>query len=255
MANRAVPQELKDRLQNELRDLFDSNIPFEEASEFKVRLIRSLISKLGRDLRLEADKAAVDLETYFVDYDAAMRAVRNIGANGAPMEEAVCEFRVSTNFLKATNAHKLAPRVFTEPNGTDRIDLIRSCVAVGLFQTAATAVEAANKEQRVITADRSVPISKRASAAMGKLGVKDADIAACIDVIGEMLLARKLLWLNRAPDILVTGDETGEPSLAMEFRLPISAASAAELNWELVERLVDADLFRPGVTFGFIGVR
>ncbi len=255
MVNRATPATIHDELRDLLEELFSSSVPFQEADGFKIRRIRSLIEQLQKTDRIDADRATADFETYFVNYGAAMRAVRNIAALGAIGEAALVEFRVEANFLNSTRALELSRRALAAPGEHSLGRLFFSCVSIGAFQTVVDTVDASIKEQRVIKNDACIPLSRKAASVLRTLGVTDADVAACIDVAGTMLQDRKLLWLSKAPDVHVVGADGGEPGLAMEFRLPVSAAQASEMTWEWCSKLIDSDLYKDGVTFGFVGVR
>lgn len=255
MVIKAVPVSVDRELTLALKTLFRSYLTFHEVDRLKISRIRSLIEQLQKIDRIEADVATADFETFFVNYEGAKRAVRNIAALGAKNKAALTEFRIEANFLNATSALGLSAKAITSPEDYSLGKIFMACVSIGAFQTAVDGIEFANKEQRVITNDGCIPIARKAASVLKRLGVSDAEVAACIDVAGAMLQERKILWLNQTPDVHVVGDTDGEPGIAMEFRLPVSAAQASDMTWEWCDKLIDADLYRAGVTFGFIGVR
>lgn len=238
-----------------LEALFRSHETFHEVDRLRILKIRSLIERLQKVDRIEADIATADFETFFLNYEFAKRAVRNIAALGAKSTAELTEFRLEANFLNATLALALSAKAISAPGDYGLGKIFTSCMSIGAFQTVVDAVESANKEQRVIMNDGCIPTARKAASVLNRLGVSEAEVAACIDVAGVMLQERKILWLNPTPDIHVVGDEEGEPGIAMEFRLPVSAAQATDMTWEWCDKLIDADLYRAGVTFGFVGVR
>lgn len=255
MVIRAAPASIDQELTLALEALYRSHETFREVDRLKISRIRSLIERLQKINRIEADVATTDLETFFLNYDGAKRAIRNIALLGAGSKAAVTEFRIEANFLNATLALGFAPKVISDPGDYGLGEIFTSCVSIGAFQTVVDAIESANKGQRVIKNDGCIPIARKAASVLNRLGVSEAEVAACIDVAGAMLQEHQILWLNPTPDIHVVGDAEGEPGIAMEFRLPISAAQASDMTWEWCDKLIDADLYRAGVTFGFIGVR
>ena len=250
-ATATISQELK----NMLEALFSSHETLHEVDKLKISRIRSLIEKLQAVDRIDADKAAADFETFFLNYEGAMRAIRNIEALGARDEAIINAFRIEANFLNATRALSLSKKAISSPGNANLGRVFFSCLSIGAFQTVVDAVESANKEQRVIMNEGCIAISRRAASVLDRLGVSQEEVAACIDVAGSMIQERKMLWLNQAPDIYVVGDGGGDLGIAMEFRLPISASQASDMTWEWCEKLTEADLYKAGVTFGFVGVR
>lgn len=255
MATKAEPASIAQELSKALEVLYGSHKTFLEVDPYEISRIRSLIEQLQKVDRIKADIKTTDLETFFLNYEGAKRAIKNIAALGGRDEAASTDFRIESNFLNATNALGLSAKVISSPGNYGLGTLFMSCMSIGAFQTVVDAVESANKEQRVITNNGCIPIARKAASVMNRLGVSDAEVAACIDVAGAMLQARKILWLNQTPDIHIVGDKEGEPGIAMEFRIPVSAAQASDMTWEWCEKLIDANLYRAGVTFGFIGVR
>ena len=255
MVIKAAPASIDRELTLALEALFRSHETFHEVDRLKISRIRSLIEQLQKVDRIEADIATADLETFFLNYECVKRAIRNIAALGAKNKAELTEFRTESNFLNATLALALSAKAISSPGEDGLGKIFMSCVSIGAFQTVVDAVESANKEQRVIMSDGCIPIARKAASELNRLGVSEAEVAACIDVSGAMLQERKILWLNPTPDIHVVGDAEGEAGIAMEFRLPVSAAQASDMTWEWCDKLIDADLYRAGVTFGFVGVR
>ena len=255
MVNKAAPASIDRDLTLALEALFRSHETFREVDDLKISKIRLLIERLQKVNRIEADIAAADLETFFVNYDAAKRAVRNIAVLGDKNKAELTDFRIESNFLNATRALAFSAKAISSPGDYSLGKIFMSCISIGAFQTVERAVESANKEQRVIMNDGCIPIARKAASVLNRLGVSEAEVAACIDVAGVMLQERKILWLNPSPDIHVVGEAEGEPGIAMEFRLPVSPAEASDMTWEWCDKLIDADLYRAGVTFGFVGVR
>lgn len=236
-----------------LDGLYEAHLTLDEFDPFKVGRIRRAIEQLKQSNRVQADCFTASLEGILCNYEGAQVAIDNIKANRAFDKATVEQFRLDSNFLYASKARELASDALRVHTNHDQIFF--SCVTIGAFQTICDAIDRANEERRVILANSVIPLSRKAVAVLQALDVTERDVAACIDVAGEMLRARRLMWLDNAPNVHITGDAVGEPGIALDYKLAVNPADAASLTWELCERLIDRDLYRLGVTIGFVGVR
>jgi hypothetical protein len=95
-------------------------------------------------------------------------------------------------------------------------------------------------------------LAHRAQAALQALGVPEETFRSMMDEAGTVMRQRELMWLRTAPDLLVP-EVGGSPFLALNYRVKVSPGEAAELTWELAERLAEKGLMPLKVTVGFIG--
>ena len=88
--------------------------------------------------------------------------------------------------------------------------------------------------------------------AAGTLGVPftDEEYASVLDIAGQLLRERGLLWLDRAPR-LSFDDEMGCPGV--RYRLEVTPEEAVEMDFLFIDRLIAADLDRVPMTVGFVG--
>lgn len=94
--------------------------------------------------------------------------------------------------------------------------------------------------------------AERAIAALEVLGVPQSRLQAMMDEAGSLLRANKLLWLNDTVDV-ITSSPGSSPFVSMRYRLAVSPARAAEMTWELAEKLAEKDLIASGVSVAFVG--
>ncbi|UVH54695.1 hypothetical protein NWF24_17770 [Variovorax paradoxus] len=82
------------------------------------------------------------------------------------------------------------------------------------------------------------------------LGVPDEAFARVLDIAGDLMRERGLLWLDRAPRFSFD-EEMGCPGI--RYRLEVTPEEAAEMDAEFIDRVVAADLDRLPLTVGFVG--
>ncbi len=95
---------------------------------------------------------------------------------------------------------------------------------------------------------------KTASDALAQLGVSDGSVSAMQNIAGEILRERNLLWLGEHPNCTIL--ESGKtPEVLIEYFVGVTPLDAAEMNWDLAERLIDHNLAQDGVSINFLGVK
>lgn len=95
--------------------------------------------------------------------------------------------------------------------------------------------------------------SQRAHKLARELGVSDAEIAAMIGVAEELLVANNLPWQGALAGFILLEANQGGPMLGIVYRIGVTPQQAASMGWTLAERLVNANLDRPGVFVDFLG--
>jgi hypothetical protein len=153
----------------------------------------------------------------------------------------------------ASRASEIYPRLLDVRDGqiNARYVLGLACGAFSVMVDAANRLASAGG-----TLDRKElqMLAERATAALQTLGVPESNLRAMMDEAGAIMRGRRLLWLHESPTVLVPS--VGEsPYLALNYRVDVSPNEAAEMTWELAERLADMGLMPPKVTVGFVGQR
>lgn len=222
--------------------------------DLELRALRRDIERGRAEHRVTADRNECDLETWLLNYNRCLEIVANIQANGAIDLARIASLQLNANFLYAAKAQSLVAEVFDNPCDWDYHRIISSAVTVGAFSEIALGIKKAQLDSRAITVTKLIPIALKASETLAELGISDAQVALCLDVAGEVMRSRRMLWMGSGPDIYVVPASSGTPAVSIEYRVPISAVDASSMSWELTEKIVDRDLYVPGLSVGFLGV-
>jgi hypothetical protein len=187
------------------------------------------------------------------DLAEAGRMIKNAELNGGKDEARIGLFSHLANHGYASEALQLADQMFEHRAGKNLMELANLAAAIGAFSTIVKEVKTSKSKGEVLQMTYLYDVSQKASAVTQQLGVTDADVAAMLDVAGELLRANKLLWQNALPDLTVLDVEQGGPTLGISYRIGVAPEQAVEMGWALSERLVDRGLDRPGVYVNFLG--
>jgi hypothetical protein len=106
--------------------------------------------------------------------------------------------------------------------------------------------------------NQAIETSRHAAAALKLIGQTEDDLAAIIDVAGEVQRERRLQWLDRVPQVVsLNGNESTDsaPGVHYFFRVDASPVVAAEMTGEAGWRVIDRDLQRTGLSVAFVGSR
>lgn len=181
------------------------------------------------------------------------RMIKNAELNGGKDAARIGRVSHLINHGHASQALALADQMFDHRAGTNLMRLADMAAAMGAFSTIVREVKTSQAKGEVLQMTPLYELSQKASAVTQQLGVTDADVAAMLDVAGELLRANKLLWQNALPDLTVLDAEQGGPTLGISYRVGVAPEQAADMGWDLAERLVDRGLDRPGVFVSFLG--
>ena len=183
--------------------------------------------------------------------ERALYWANNARRNGGQRAGDSALFTAYVNLGYAEEAAKIFPTLLDIEDGLINAWLI-SGFGCGSFSEMVTASERLERAGGEITRKGVVRLATRARAALELLGVSEHQLRVMMDHAGQLMRARHLLWLNEAPDVLAS--RPGESQyVALNYRLDVPPVQAAEMTWELAERLAEHDLVRPNVTVGFIG--
>lgn len=122
------------------------------------------------------------------------------------------------------------------------------------FHAIVSAVNAANERNEVlIMSNKIYHLSIAAKNVLDQLGHSADAMAKLCDAAGELLRERKLLWKHETPTMRVSAPEMGEPNIFCSYYVDVSPEEAAEMNWQLMEKLVTNDLLADGLMVDFVG--
>lgn len=181
------------------------------------------------------------------------RWLRNVAALGYKREALFNRLQCLSVLGYATQACEVAEQLYKD-SGIYTFGNISFHVTVsGGFPLFQKALDNANRNKQVINMTEQLIAYRNAANVLEQMGVPDNWLSRIYDVIGALLREQRLLWTGAGPKVFFYSSEDGGPSFHSDFSLAVSVQRAAELTWELTERLVAQDLDRYPVTVGFIG--
>jgi hypothetical protein len=135
---------------------------------------------------------------------------------------------------------------------------LEAILAAGGSETILKLVVASAAASQVFSsaANRAIENSRNAAGALQRMGRSEDELAAILDVAGEVQREHRFLWLDRVPQVIsLTGEESVDsaPGVHYYFRVDASPAVAAEMTGEVGWRLVNRGLLSPGLSVAFVG--
>lgn len=216
------------------------------------RLLKDCDTLQATDV-VDASLLRAFLSSTIGNFDETERWIKNAERNGGRALARVTRITHFVNHGFATQALALVDQAFDNRCGQPLMQEAARVAAIGAFGKIVTAVVQSQANGEVLQMTNLYATSLKATEIAGVLGVTDANIAAMIDVAGELLRENKLLWQNSLPDLTLLDATQGGPSLGIEYRVDLPPQQAVQLGWRLSEQLIERGLDRPGVYVDFLG--
>ena len=192
------------------------------------------------------------------DIDEAERWIQNAGLLNHPGANQARLFTLA-NLGYATRglAHV---RQSMRAGMADVSPMFGAALAVGAFTTIARIVDETPAASQVLAAiaNPSIEVARRGAKALALAGCTEDELAHVLDVAGEVLRERRLLWLDPQPGFIVldgTEGDGGTPGIHVSYRVDVSPHEAAEMASEVADRLAERDLMPVALSVSFIGSR
>lgn len=246
-------QPLKNHLRDEVNDFVEGVTRTDTYQQLVFNRLMAECRRLQETDVVQASLICAFLNSSIGQFEEVDRWLRNAALNGGADEARIERFTHYVNHGFASQALELIDDIFSRRAGKTLMDLARGAVAIGAFTKVVKAVEASRQNNEVLTMTGLHKLACRAASVLGQLGVSDSQIAAMLNVAGESLRSKKLLWVCDQPDITVLDASQGGPALAFEYRVYVTPAEAAKMTWDLTEALITRELDRPNVSVGFLG--
>ncbi len=195
------------------------------------------------------------LSSVIGDFSEFERWVKNIKNNGGHGEAVHVEFMHYVNHGYAKKAQELLPEAATHREKVNLIDLLVGAYSVGAFISATDAIDRANVRGEVLMMTQLLDALRSAATVTKELDLTDREIGDMLDIAGEIIREHRMTWSSGKPTVIALDSAHGGPALSIDWRVYVSPAEAANLTWELTDRLVDRDLDRAGCSIGFSGVK
>lgn len=149
----------------------------------------------------------------------------------------------------------LLPRVIEGYPGFTLQDVLDNAFRVGAFQFVANQAEKITMENASPRMIALSEVAKQAVKALSLMGVGDDHVVRMVDVFGALLDERRLTASIKEGYAFAVSPEFGGPSLLMSYYVDLTPADAAELNWDLTDRLVEKNLANLNVSFNIVGTQ
>lgn len=187
------------------------------------------------------------------DYAAA---IRNLKANRNFARAIFEEFKHAINRGYASQAYEMASSAIEASRhpSNNGADVCSALYSIGAFCSIDQHVKASAEQQMALGASPLIIKVKEVVAVMNQIGVSDLQIAQMLDVAGEFLREEHLLWAGDRPNVTTLTEEQGGPQILFEYFIGVTAKKAAELSWNLSERLIDREMDVQGVDICFVGI-
>jgi hypothetical protein len=240
------------------RSDFSDSVDYGSETEFEGRAIERDLRSVAKDFPDVAFLLGATFASTHGDVDKALKMVakaRQLKASGVER----VELNVLSNLGFASRALAQA-RAKMRPGQPDLSSMFGGAVAAGAIETVDRAINDANTAGQALSsiANEIIPLVRNAAAALRASGHTEDQLAAVLDVAGEVLREHRLLWLDDMPQVFVrmgTDDVAADsaPGLHYLYRVDLTPAEAAALGGEVGWRLVDLDLVFPALTVSVLG--
>lgn len=253
---RIQPQTVADKLTKEINEFLDEITHTDSYNKVVfAKLIKQAIELQGKGCQvIEGCVLRSTLYSGSGQFSEAEKMFANIRANNGHAQARAAQFHHLVNHGFASEALKHADLFFTNCAHYNFVEIAELVMSAGGFNKVVEKLAISQRNQEVLKMTTTVlEIAKQGGEVLTLLEVSDAQIAAMLDLAGEILRANKLYWQGHMPDMHVLLPENGGPALMYDYRVFVSPQESARMNWELTETLVGHDLDIPGIHIGFVG--
>lgn len=181
-------------------------------------------------------------------------AINNLRANNHIADARLENYAHLLNHGYAIRAFECAGVVMTERHVTQSMDVFSAIVSNGGFQLLNSYVCGAQERQEVLQASPLFQKVKEVVQVMEQLKVSDLDVVKMKDVAGEVLREHNRIWAGDATHVTTLNVGQDDPQLLIEYFVGVAPTVAAQMSWDLAERLIDRELDKPGVCLNFLGI-
>ena len=247
-----IPHSVNHSVNARLDELYSKTGWLNRIDAWELQQLQRDLERLAATDVVAADRAKISLATLTGDDEVVEARLRNLVANGAQGVARADRLRFLSNRMRAIEALPLAEEAVKNPLPLDTHEVVTLMHTIGAFRSAAACIEEANRRSIVTSGTKSVALAPQIAEAMDRLGVADSQVAQALNVLGHCLSERGMIWLGRGPDIWVS-PEADSPSILIQYELQIDADGAAQVLWDLTERLAQQELLLPGIAIGLVG--
>lgn len=255
----ANPEELATAIGERIDRLLHSVGRFGSVPDFERRQIARDLDSLAKTDAASGFLFRSVMASLDGDEAEAERLAAKAAALGKADEADVVRIFTLANYGRASAALALARRELYAGRA-DVSRIIPAAVGAGAMFTVTRLVEESVAAGQVLAAQAnpSIQLAKKAAKSLTLAGRTEDELAAMLDVAGDVQREHGLLWLDRQPHIIaLTGDESEDsaPGVHYYFRVDVTPREAAEMTGDVGWRLVDRGLVLGGLSVAFVGSR
>lgn len=187
--------------------------------------------------------------------DEVERWCKNLEHNLYKEEAMHMRFQHFVNMGYASKGQKILPDIIANRSDQNLVHLMHGAIALGAFNAANTALESADMRNENLGPTGFIDKIKARHPVVLELGLDDSHIAKMFDEAGAILREIRMNWSSYDLSIISFPRSSGGPAMSVEWPVVLSPVEAAQLTWELTDRLVEKELDVPGFSIGFLGVK
>lgn len=248
LASATIGAELSSRINS----LLTQNTRYVDPDEFAFKRLAVDVEKLARVNAVEGWLCRALLSCAAGDIDTCHHACDNVVRLNDRVRAEEMRFVCMSNLGYASAASETLGREASVASGTARMYL-----GLGTINASFTAVIRLMAECQLGSIELSEhhrevwEKAMNANKVLDRLGLHESDVAAILDVAGEVMRKHRLFWHGNSPRIDVLDDAAGA-SLVYWYRVDASPAQAVAMTDEVIEQMIDRDLDRPGLAVSFL---
>jgi hypothetical protein len=223
-----------------------------DSFEFKRLLLDC--DRISRDQNIEeravlSSTLKASLYALAGDRDNAVYWAKNADQNRGGYAP-VSEYSVLTLLGYPKDALPLFDAAFARREG-DVDHYLKYAVSYGWFARAATVIEQCRKDNLVHKPLKCLGMIPRAAKIFSEHGIGEDLVSDVTTVMHDILRENRMVWLGFTPAITLHNEGTPDAYVLMRFAIDARPDRAAELSWELTERVVANNYDIPGLVVSF----
>ncbi|HEU4457767.1 MAG TPA: hypothetical protein VFR90_01430 [Methylibium sp.] len=234
-----------------VRQTVEAACHFLDSASFEFKSLWRECDKLQKVDAVNASLMKASLAGLAGDLEGLERWLTNAEQNGGGESVRGTRFAMYSDLGFVTEASKSYRETIANDDSLARLNLTHG-IACGSFSEMLQAADRWAKEDTKLEEQDVLRRSAQARDALRALGVPEENVRSMMDRAGELMRARRLLWANLMPDLIASSTPAAHPFFALNYRVDVEPAEAAEMTWALAERLAEDDLIFPFVTVAFV---
>lgn len=122
-------------------------------------------------------------------------------------------------------------------------ELMEVGICAAGFHAVVSAVDSTVANKVLKLDPRMLQLTREAATLIDALGCPENLVGRMADCAGEIMRQRNLLWVHRTPQVSIVETDSEHKTLQFTYTVDVTHEDAAQMNWELAGKLIDADLW------------